>query len=233
MSFTLPVEFTAEMREETREKLDMIYHGIRDNSDSWETLKYYILEHVQYPKEALTQGVKDTVYIKLHLAQDGSINQEKIVRGKYPLLNEEVLRVAREIPKWEPARANGKPVSESYIIGIPFNLKTLSAKSDNTVYLLVEDMPKFPGGNVEMYIAHHLQYPPEAKAQGIEGKVYVQFVVERDGSINNVKIGLGAHPLLDEEALRIVQRMPHWIPGRHKEKAVRVSCILPIEFKLD
>ena len=233
VSYTLPLNFTPALREETKRAMEIMCYDVEEFSDPWDALKYYILDHIQYPQEALKQGIKGTVYIELHIGKDGNVSQERIVRGVHPLLDEEALRVAREIPRWKPALVDGKTVDETYVISIPFDPAYISAKPWGEIYIVVEDMPEFPGGNLDAYIAQHLQYPPEAKAQGIEGKVYVQFIVERDGSTNDLRVVRSVHPLLNEEALRLVQEMPHWIPGKQRGKAVRVSQTLPIEFKLD
>ena len=82
------------------------------------------------------------------------------------------------------------------------------------------------------WIAEHLTYPADAEEQGVQGKVTLQLVIEKDGSISNVKIIRGKHPSLDKEAVRIVQSMPNWNPGRNNGQVVRVSYLLPLTFKL-
>jgi len=79
----------------------------------------------------------------------------------------------------------------------------------------------------------NIKYPKEAIEANITGKVFVQFVIEKDGSITNAKIARSASTLLDAEALRIVNNMPQWIPGKQRGKAVRVAYTLPISFSLE
>lgn len=95
--------------------------------------------------------------------------------------------------------------------------------------------PQYPGGYEALitYLIHHVKYPPEAFKKKIEGKVIVTFVVEKDGSITNVKVKSAVHPALDAEAVRVVKSMPKWKPGTENGKAVRVNYVLPITFKLD
>lgn len=100
------------------------------------------------------------------------------------------------------------------------------------VYKVVEDMPQFPGGNAFRYLAQHIRYPEEAVKNGIEGIVYVQFVVDKDGKIVEPKVVQGVCPELDAEALRVVSGMPAWKPGMQRGKPVRVSFTLPVIFKL-
>ncbi len=103
---------------------------------------------------------------------------------------------------------------------------------DTEVFVVVEDMPSFPGGNVQKWIAKNVKYPVLAMENGIQGKVYIQFVIERDGSITDVKVLRGVDSSLDKEAMRVVKAMPKWKPGKQRGKPVRVSYTLPINFQL-
>lgn len=105
---------------------------------------------------------------------------------------------------------------------------------DSTTFNLVEAMPVFPGGEKAMYVwlGENIKYPKDAVKDGIEGKVYVQFIVERDGSVSNIKIARGLSESIDKEAMRAVASMPLWSPGIQEGKPVRVSYTLPILFKL-
>jgi len=102
------------------------------------------------------------------------------------------------------------------------------------VYDMPEHMPQFPGGadKMEHFIFSNIKYPLKAKEQKIQGKVYVQFIVEKDGSISEIKIRRGAHELLDQEAIRVVKMMPNWKPGTMRGRKVRVRYTLPITFHL-
>lgn len=114
-------------------------------------------------------------------------------------------------------------------------LMTLSSEAQtNKVYDRVEVMPEFPGGMQGLfeYMQNNVNYPKEAKNQKIEGRVIVSFIVEKDGSISDVHPLTAVHPLLDKEAMRLVNEMPRWKPGTEKGKAVRVSFALPVSFKL-
>ena len=114
-------------------------------------------------------------------------------------------------------------------------MMTLSAEAQtDKVYDRVEVMPEFPGGMQGLfeYMQNNVNYPKEAKNQKIEGRVIVSFIVEKDGSISDVHPLTAVHPLLDKEAIRLVNEMPRWKPGTEKGKAVRVSFALPVSFKL-
>ena len=110
---------------------------------------------------------------------------------------------------------------------------TQPAPSTDKVFDVVEQMPEFPGGQAALYnyIASHVNYPPEAEERGAQGRVVVTFVVERDGSITDAKVVRPVDPALDQEALRVINRMPRWTPGRQNGEPVRVKSALPIMFR--
>ncbi len=102
------------------------------------------------------------------------------------------------------------------------------------IFMVVEQMPEFPGGQRELfkYISQNIQYPPIAKENGIQGKVFIQFVVGKTGAITNVTVLRGVDPSLDKEAVRVVKSMPKWKPGKQRGKPVFVRYQVPINFKL-
>lgn len=102
------------------------------------------------------------------------------------------------------------------------------------IFTIVEQMPSFPGGEGELfkYLGKHLQYPPVAKDNGVSGVVYVQFVVDREGRINDVTVLRGIGSGCDQEAVRVVKAMPAWKAGKQNGKAVPVRYNLPIRFSL-
>ena len=166
------------------------------------------------------------------------------------------------MPDWIPGKQRGKAVRVIYPLPVTFSLKdqagnfapkvtiipphneaktpTLvkdSSETENStevcIFQVVEEMPEFAEGNVAEWIMKNIKYPKEAIEANITGKVFVQFVIEKDGSITNAKIARSASTLLDAEALRIVNNMPQWIPGKQRGKAVRVAYTLPISFSLE
>ena len=108
-------------------------------------------------------------------------------------------------------------------------------KYDGEIYSVVEQMPQFPGGAAAMmrWIKENVKYPAESRENGSQGRAYVSFVVEPDGSISNVEIIRGTgDKLLDNEAIRLVKSMPKWAPGKQLGKSVRTKSTVPIMFKL-
>jgi len=107
-------------------------------------------------------------------------------------------------------------------------------KVEDEIFVVVENMPEFPGGELALrkFIAQAIKYPTIAQENGIQGKVFVNFVVDKDGSISNAKIARGVDPSIDKEALRVIMTLPKWKPGMQRGKAVRVSYTVPISFQL-
>lgn len=103
------------------------------------------------------------------------------------------------------------------------------------IFQIVEKMPTFPGGEAAMmkYLSENIKYPTIAQENGIQGRVYVNFVVGKSGEISQIKVIRGVDPALDQEAIRVVEKMPKWNPGEQRGKAVNVSFMLPINFVLN
>jgi protein TonB len=125
---------------------------------------------------------------------------------------------------------------ESTIIDVAPVIETAAEEEeeDTQVFFIVEEMPEFPGGDLALrkYIANSIKYPVIAQENGIQGKVYVTFVVGKDGKVTNARIARGVDPSLDKEALRVVNALPPWKPGKQRGKPVNVSYTVPINFVL-
>jgi periplasmic protein TonB len=105
---------------------------------------------------------------------------------------------------------------------------------ENVVFVVVEKMPSFPGGQQALmkYLNENIRYPVIAQENGVQGRVIVQFTVRKDGNIDDVKVVRSADPSLDKEAIRLVKSMPAWEPGQQRGKAVHCKYTVPIVFKL-
>ena len=105
---------------------------------------------------------------------------------------------------------------------------------EQEIFQIVEEMPSFPGGEQKLleFVAKNTKYPQIARESGIQGRVFIGFVVEPDGSISNVKVLRGIGGGCDEEAVRVIKSLPKWKPGKQRGKAVRVSYQIPVNFKL-
>ncbi len=105
---------------------------------------------------------------------------------------------------------------------------------EQTIFEVVENMPDFPGGQAALmqYLAKNIKYPTIAQENGTQGRVIVQFVVNKDGSIVDAKVVRSVDPYLDKEALRVINTMPKWKPGMQRGKPVRVKFTVPVMFRL-
>ena len=126
--------------------------------------------------------------------------------------------------------AGGEVLKAKEVIAEPEPPKVEETK----VFDVVEEMPQFPGGQAALleYLAKNIKYPVVAEENGVQGRVIVTFVVERDGSITDVKVVKSVDPSLDKEATRVVKSMPKWQPGKQNGSAVRVKYTVPVQFRL-
>ena len=214
-----------------------------------EAMMHYVANNVKYPQEARDKNISGRVFVSFVIEKDGSVNEVKVMRGIGGGCDEEAVRVVKNMPKWKPGMQKGKPVRVSYMMPLNFKLtegqpnpslgearvsKVESKPDKNGVYQIVEEMPQYPGGEAAMmeYVAKNVVYPKEALDKEISGRVFVSFIVEKDGSVNEVKVMKGVGGGCDEEAVRVVKAMPKWKPGKQEGKPVRVSYMMPITFKL-
>ena len=116
----------------------------------------------------------------------------------------------------------------------PVNVEEEESAEEAQIFMVVESMPEYPGGEAALYkyLAENIKYPQMAKESGIQGRVFVTFVVERNGSVTDVRVLRGIGGGCDEEAIRVVQSMPQWTPGKQRGKSVRVQYNLPVKFTL-
>ena len=212
-------------------------------------LMKYLQKEIKYPKEAQEQGVQGRVIVQFVVNKDGSITEAKVMKSVHPLLDAEALRVMGTMPNWTPGKQKGEPVRVRFTLPVSFRLsggstdkaqepakvaQTENASSGDEIFQVVENMPEYPGGMSELmkYLQKEIKYPKEAQEQGKQGRVIVEFVVEKNGSITEAKVMKPVDPLLDAEALRVVSAMPNWNPGKQRGKEVRTRFTLPVTFRL-
>jgi len=162
-------------------------------------------------------------------------------------LDAEAVRLVRSMPKWTPGKQKGIDVRVRYTLPVQFSLTAASQPvrqnpnssaqsqvSDTDIFVIVETQPAFPEGDDARleFLRQNMKYPEKAKEEGIQGRVVLQFIVEKDGSLSNVEIVRGVDPELDAEAIRLVLSMPKWIPGKQRGVDVRVRYTLPVTFRL-
>ena len=215
-------------------------------------LMKYLQKEMKYPKEAQDKGIQGRVIVQFVVNKDGSICEANVVKSVDPLLDAEALRVVNAMPHWTPGKQRGEPVRVRFTIPVAFHLaeatapkaselkqaataKTTGSTVDGEeVFLVVENLPEYPGGMQELmkYLQKEMKYPKEAQDKGIQGRVIVQFIVKKDGSIIEPEVVKPVDPLLDAEAVRVVNAMPKWNPGKQRGQAVNVRFTLPVTFRL-
>ncbi len=169
------------------------------------------------PKVEIPPPVKTIKYVA------PKVTKEEVVEEEIPTIE--------EIKKTEVSTETVEGPTE---VVFEEPVKEVAEVEDNQVYTFVEQNAEFPGGTEAMYkfINRNVKYPAQARRMGTEGKVFVGFVINKDGSIVDVGIVKGISAECDKEAMRVVQMMPPWKAGKQNGKAVRVKFILPINFKL-
>ena len=210
----------------------------------------YLKKNIQYPEAAKKAGVQGRVILQFVVDKDGSIDNVSVLRGVNPDLDKEAIRVVSNMPNWKPGMQKGKPVRVKYTVPIAFSLPSEEIEKidemvvvgyqntktpDNAeAYETVEQMPQFPGGmtGLMQYLAKNVKYPADAQKEGIQGKVFVQIIVDEHGKVSNTKIVQSVSPSIDAEALRVVYNMPLWRPGMKDGKPVNVKYAFPINFRL-
>ena len=195
-------------------------------------LMKYISEHLVYPQEAKNAGVEGRVFVGVVVTEDGSLACFKVLRGLGYGCDEAALEVFMGMPKWMPAIQRGKAICYPYEVPVIFGHKQEVVEE---IINAVENMPEYPGGFDALidFVKANLVYPQEAIDAGIEGKVFVGFIVEKDGSISSIKLLRGIGHGCDEAAMEVVRKMPKWKPAMQRSKPVRIEYMFPVTFELE
>ena len=200
----------------------------------------WINSQLIFPEKAKEEGITGRVMVQFIIREDGSVCNVKVLKSVDPSLDEEAIRVVSSSPKWEPGMIDGKPVNVVMAYPISFMLVNpapapAQPSEESVPYQIVEQKPSFEGGDANHFsnwVNSHLVYPDDAKANSIQGRVTLQFTIETDGSVTNVKVLKSAHPSLDKEAVRVVSSSPKWRPGMQRGKPVKVSYTFVVVFGL-
>ena len=204
----------------------------------------FLGSNIKYPAEAVAKKLEGRVIVQMIIEKDGSITNTKVVRSVSPLLDQEALRVVGIMPRWNPGTQRGQAVRVQYTLPVMFSLngkideiqehQVNMKPNEKGIYNLVEEPASFPGGmaNCLKFLSENVKYPEDCKKEGIQGRVIAQFIIDKDGSIKDVKIVRGVHPSLDKESIRVIESMPKWTPGKVKGEPVKCQYTLPIAFKI-
>lgn len=208
------------------------YSGGRDS------LAVFIAKHLNYPKMAIEAGKEGTVYLRFVVEPSGRVTKIRVLKTFDKACTKEAIRVIRLTSgKWKPGKQRGKKVRVNVVQPIKFKLNNPTPKTKERevqVFTLVQTMPEYVGGEMALhaFIKKNLKYPKKARKKGIEGRVFVQFVVDKEGKVTKAKILKGIGYGCDEEALRVINKMPKWEPATYGGKPVSAAFTLPFSFKL-
>ena len=209
---------------------------IQSGYDS-KSYQYHLLGLAHHQSVTTLYNSFNVLHLKNRIMMMNKKRSPGIVRTKYlifiPLVG--ILMLLSNIEA--VARLTVRLANEATVSNALVTVTGASSKSremDEQVFTVVEKMPSFPGGDAELlkYIATNIKYPKESKDNGEQGRVICSFVVGRNGSINNPEVLRGVTPLLNEEAIRVINTMPRWNPGMQRGKAVAVKYTVPITFRL-
>ncbi|MDE6514319.1 MAG: energy transducer TonB [Muribaculaceae bacterium] len=180
-------------------------------------------------EEVLPEEVLNTVKVtEIAIVDDDQVSKEDEVKNQEELTQTETAFGASDFDKGTDDVTVVREVKNEVVV------EEKKAPEPEQIFTAVEESPKFPGGDAELYkwLSKNIRYPEMAAQNNIQGRVTVQFVVEKNGSVGEVKVVRGKDPDLDKEAVRVVKSLPKFIPGKMNGQSVRVWYTLPINFKL-
>lgn len=223
MAFTLVLVFACENKDENFTENQTTEQGVQLKSANGEQ-PLFLIDGEMADHDAMEK------------LDPNSIESIDVLKGDNPAMVEKYGELANNgvvmiTSKSGALDSKNNAVNEVVVVG--YAGQTAGA-DDPAVFNIVEEMPEFPGGELELrkFIAQRVKYPVIAQDNRIQGKVYVTFVVEKDGSVGRIKIARGVDPSLDAEAMRVVNEMPNWTPGKQRGVNVAVAYTVPIEFVL-
>ncbi|HSI91005.1 MAG TPA: energy transducer TonB [Adhaeribacter sp.] len=208
----------------------------------------YLSNNLVYPTASLRQGIEGTVEVSFIVEKTGVVSNATIIKGLDEATNQEALRVVQKGPRWEPARHMGQIVRQRVTLPVQYKIpagatkntateqaKPVSPSDDLTIKTVIPEQPARPEGGTDAffkYVQEKQQYPAKARRNNIQGKVMVEFIVEKDGSLTNMKVLKKFGNGLDEEAIRLVEQGPKWLPATVNGEPVRQKMVLPVIFQL-
>lgn len=188
-------------------------------------------------KEVTKYEVADTDFLFEEEVEIQQTSQQEITPPPPPpaVQEVEVLNVVEDDVETESIEINTEDEKDVEVVIAPPVEAPVEEEEEEVVFVVVETMPEFPGGQQALfkYLSENVKYPVIAQENGIQGRVICQFVVNKDGAIVDVEVvRSGGDPSLDKEAVRVIKSMPKWNPGKQRGKAVRVKYTVPVNFRL-
>lgn len=200
--------------------------------ENFTTFNDWVIRQLKYPAEATSKGIHGRITVYFSVEADGSVSDVKLQGQSDPLIADAVIKAVQSSPEWEPALKEDARVPFTHMVNLKFELPDKISQDD--VYVMSEKMPMYPGGDKELlrFIAENIIYPSVAKSEKIEGRVIVRFIVNTSGNAEDASVLRGVHPLLDNEAVRVVSMLTGFEPGMHGGKPVNVWYMVPITYRL-
>jgi TonB family protein len=207
---------------------------------------------IKMPDAAVQKGVKGYVKLSFTVGLQGNLSDFQVQNSLGFGCDEEAIRVIKSLGNWSPAQKDGQAIVTSKIVAVAFGVPQLRESQtvqietelpapvappriqEDEIYTAVEQPAEYPIGLAEFnkYVEKNLIYPEDAKLKKIEGKVYVQFMINTDGTATSFQILKNVGFGCDEEAMRILKSVPRWKPGTRSGRAVPSTLVVPIKFKL-
>jgi len=196
------------------------------------TFQEWVMNHITYPQEAIAKGISGTVRVDYTIEADGKISSVICNSNPDPLLGDAMVAAIQSAPAWEPPKNPEANEPWKSSLRLKFELPGKVVIPELEPFVVVEQMPVFPGGDEALlgYIAANISYPDSAATGGVTGRVIIRFVINTQGLVEDVTVLRGVHPLLDAEAIRVVKGLPPFNPGYQGGKPVPVYYMVPITF---
>lgn len=232
-----------------QQKPDQVYDAVEipaQPKGGMQTFQDYLSNNLTYPTLSLRNKTQGTVEVNFIVEKSGTVSNVEIKKGLDEACNNEALRVVKNSPKWDPARHKGQVVRQRVTLPITFTIpQQLASPTENAsaepnssaseVKQITPEQSARPEGGLDAffnYVKQNQQYPAKARKNKIEGKVMVAFMVEKDGSLSDLKVVKKFGNGLDEEAIRLVEKGPKWLPAQYQGEPIRQKMVLPIIFQL-
>ena len=208
----------------------ILYNEIMPSFPGGEEKRKSFIKLVQYyPDSAKARGIEGKVYVQFLVGKKGKLSNIKVLRSPDTLLSQEANRIVELMPNWIPGtNFNGDSAEVKITIPIEFKI------NHDHVFRAVDTMPSFPGGDSKMfeYLAKNLNLVGYEFKNGIKSKFYFEFIIEKDGSLSNLKMLRNQDEEILKYAIQAFIKMPNWNPGKLNTNLVRVKMILPMNICL-
>lgn len=231
--YSIPLRFNRTKNEDA-----ILQERLADVSPSFSDKKTTLREYLGWNRGG--DAIKEHVEVRFVIRKDGRVTDVEVTKSLSPQADAQAIELIQNMPRWTPAQVGGNPVNIYYSTNVWFEKAASQKQLEVKEYpvkkrVIKEDiimLPEFPGGPYEManYIRVNMQYPPEAIENWIRGEVTVQFIVDEEGNISDVKAIKKLTPETDAEAVRLIASMPRWISGKKNGHRISMYQTLPIKF---